>query len=189
MVRLDSVCRGLHIRGATGAAAPLLIATLTLADERRAGEGATGGIPNWDSDFPHSKTHEPGWVSSPRHADHSGGSARDQVLGGGAGVRIVRCQLPAKRPWLNPIEPKWARGQRKVIEPARPLPTTDLPNWSSGSMRPYMPTTPPTSPYPTGLPDLNLGQKTYENSGHFADVGPERERYAATVLNCPGVAR
>jgi hypothetical protein len=41
----------------------------------------------------------------------------------------------------------------------------------------------------TGLPAPKPGQMTYENYGHFADVGPERERYAAIVLNSPGVAR
>ncbi len=34
-----------------------------------------------------------------------------------AGVRIVPCLLPKKSPWLNPIEPKWMHGKRKVAEP------------------------------------------------------------------------
>jgi hypothetical protein len=33
------------------------------------------------------------------------------------GVRIVTCLLPKKSPWLNPIEPKWIHGKRKVVEP------------------------------------------------------------------------
>jgi transposase len=36
---------------------------------------------------------------------------------GEAGVRIVPCLLPTKSPWLNPIEPKWIHGKRKVVEP------------------------------------------------------------------------
>jgi hypothetical protein len=60
---------------------------------------------------------------------------RAEVKASGAGVRIVRCHLPTKSPWLNPIEPKWAHGQRKVVEPARLLPTTELPIRSSGSVR------------------------------------------------------
>ncbi len=36
---------------------------------------------------------------------------------GRAGVRIVPCLLPKKSPWLNPIEPKWMYGKRKVAEP------------------------------------------------------------------------
>ncbi|MBP3955149.1 transposase [Gemmata sp. G18] len=36
------------------------------------------------------------------------------------GVRIVACFLPVKSPWLNPIEPKWARqeGHRRTRPPA-----------------------------------------------------------------------
>lgn len=33
------------------------------------------------------------------------------------GVRILVCQLPAKSPWLNPIEAKWLHGKRAVVEP------------------------------------------------------------------------
>ncbi len=36
---------------------------------------------------------------------------------GEAGVRIVSCLLPKQSPWLNPIEPKWVHGKRKVVEP------------------------------------------------------------------------
>lgn len=32
------------------------------------------------------------------------------------GVRIVLCPLPTRSPWLNPIEPKWVHGKRKVVE-------------------------------------------------------------------------
>ncbi len=32
------------------------------------------------------------------------------------GVRILECRLPTKSPWLNPIEPKWIHGKRKVVE-------------------------------------------------------------------------
>ncbi len=35
----------------------------------------------------------------------------------GEGVRIIVCLLPKKSPWLNPIEPKWIHGKRKVVEP------------------------------------------------------------------------
>lgn len=37
------------------------------------------------------------------------------------GVRIIPCFLPSKSPWLNPIEPKWVHGKRRVVEPARLL--------------------------------------------------------------------
>ena len=44
----------------------------------------------------------------------------------GRGVRIVSCYLPIKAPWLNPIEPKWVHGKRRVAEPARLLPASEL---------------------------------------------------------------
>ncbi len=44
----------------------------------------------------------------------------------GCGVRIVPCPLPIKSPWLNPIEPKWVHGKRKVVEPDRLLSAREL---------------------------------------------------------------
>jgi len=41
-------------------------------------------------------------------------------------VRIVVCFLPSKRPWLNPIEPKWTHGKRKVLAPNRLLAAAKL---------------------------------------------------------------
>ena len=35
----------------------------------------------------------------------------------GEGVRILACPLPIKSPWLNPIEPKWLHGKKRVAEP------------------------------------------------------------------------
>jgi len=42
------------------------------------------------------------------------------------GVRLVPCLLPTKSPWLNPIEPKWVHGKRRVVEPARLLTAAEL---------------------------------------------------------------
>jgi DDE superfamily endonuclease len=39
-----------------------------------------------------------------------------QVKARGQGVRIVNGYLPIKSPWLNPIEPKWVHGKRRVVE-------------------------------------------------------------------------
>ena len=39
-----------------------------------------------------------------------------QVRATGRGVRIVSCYLPIKSPWLNPIEPMWVHGKRRVAE-------------------------------------------------------------------------
>jgi transposase len=49
-----------------------------------------------------------------------------QVKATGRGVRIVNCYLPVKSPWLNPIEPPWAHGKRRVVEPARLLTAAEL---------------------------------------------------------------
>lgn len=40
-----------------------------------------------------------------------------RVKGAGRGVRLLVCYLPSKSPWLNPIEPKWVHGKRRVVEP------------------------------------------------------------------------
>ena len=49
-----------------------------------------------------------------------------RVKWSGRGVRIVACYLPIKSPWLNPIEPKWVHGKRRVVEPARLLSADEL---------------------------------------------------------------
>jgi len=49
-----------------------------------------------------------------------------RVKWAGRGVRIVPCYLPIKSPWLNPIEPKWVHGKRRVVEPTRLLPAEEL---------------------------------------------------------------
>ncbi len=49
-----------------------------------------------------------------------------QVRRSGHGVRLLICALPTKSPWLNPIEPKWVHGKRRVVEPERLLPAQEL---------------------------------------------------------------
>jgi transposase len=49
-----------------------------------------------------------------------------QVKQVGLGVRLLVCALPIKSPWLNPIEPKWLHGKRKVLEPDRLLASAEL---------------------------------------------------------------
>jgi len=44
----------------------------------------------------------------------------------GKGVRIIVCFLPIKSPWLNPIEPRWVHGKRKVVEAERLLTSQEL---------------------------------------------------------------
>jgi transposase len=49
-----------------------------------------------------------------------------QVKQSGQGVRLLACYLPIKSPWLNPIEPKWLAGKKRVAEPARLLTAPEL---------------------------------------------------------------
>ena len=49
-----------------------------------------------------------------------------QVKQTGHGVRLLVCFLPVKSPWLNPIEPKWLHGKKRVAEPDRLLSAAEL---------------------------------------------------------------
>jgi transposase len=49
-----------------------------------------------------------------------------QVKDSRQGVRILSCRLPVKSPWLNPIEPVWVHGKRRVVEPTRTLSAHEL---------------------------------------------------------------
>jgi|SRR5579859_3703604 len=49
-----------------------------------------------------------------------------QVKQTGQGVRLLVCYLPIKSPWLNPIEPKWLAGKKRVADPARLLSAPEL---------------------------------------------------------------
>lgn len=52
--------------------------------------------------------------------------AHNQRVQRDGGVRLVPCFLPRKSPWLNPIEPKWVHGKRRIAEPARLLTAREL---------------------------------------------------------------
>ncbi len=47
--------------------------------------------------------------------------AHNQRVKREGGCRLIVWQLPSKRPWLNPIEPRWVHGQRAIMEPTRLL--------------------------------------------------------------------
>ena len=49
-----------------------------------------------------------------------------QGKGEGQGVRLVRCPLPSKSPWLTPLDAHWVHGKRAVVEPARLLTAAEL---------------------------------------------------------------
>lgn len=78
--------------------------------------GKTALVLVWDNASWHLSAQVREWIR-----DHN-----QQVKREGRGVRIVVCGLPVKSPWLNPIEPKWVHGKRKVVEPARLLTAAEL---------------------------------------------------------------
>jgi hypothetical protein len=69
------------------------------------------------------------WDNAPWHCSQEVRTAiraHNQAAHRTGGVTIVPCWLPIKSPWLNPIEPKWTHGKRRVVEPARLLPAEEL---------------------------------------------------------------
>jgi transposase len=78
--------------------------------------GKTALLLVWDNASWHRSQAVRAWIR-----DHN-----RRVKQAGCGVRIIPCSLPSKSPWLNPIEPKWAHGKRRVIEPARLLTADEL---------------------------------------------------------------
>lgn len=70
----------------------------------------------WDNASWHLSAAVRAWVRASNRA----------VKATGQGVRLLVCPLPTKSPWLNPIEPKWVHGKRRVVEPAGLLAPADL---------------------------------------------------------------
>lgn len=83
---------------------------------RLAAAGAAALLLVWDNASWHASREVARWI-----ADHN-----RAVKAGERAVRIVACPLPTKNPWLNPIEPKWTHGKRRVVEPARLLTAAEL---------------------------------------------------------------
>ncbi len=84
--------------------------------ERLAAQGKTALLLVWDNASWHISKAVRTWIRAHNRV----------VKGEGNGVRIVVCHLPTKSPWLNPIEPKWMHGKRKIIEPARLLTAEEI---------------------------------------------------------------
>jgi hypothetical protein len=89
---------------------------LAWCGERLAAEGRTALLLVWDNASWHLSRAVRQWLRTHNR----------QVKQAGSGVRIVRCLLPTKSPWLNPIEPHWVHGKRAVVEPARLLSAWEL---------------------------------------------------------------
>ncbi len=56
------------------------------------------------------------WHKSKEVRNWIGAHNRAVKRGHKEGARIVGCLLPKQSPWLNPIEPKWVHGKRRVVE-------------------------------------------------------------------------
>jgi transposase len=77
------------------------------------------------------------WPSHERHNDNASwhiprevrewlASHNQEVKKSSEGVEIISCLLPKTSPWLNPIEPKWVYGKRRVVEPNKLLGADDF---------------------------------------------------------------
>jgi transposase len=84
---------------------------------RLGAEGTTTLLLVWDNAAWHGSQEVRRWLREHNQRAHREG-----------GVRLVPCFLPTKSPWLNPIEPKWVHGKRRVVEPARLLTAAELEN-------------------------------------------------------------
>jgi transposase len=70
----------------------------------------------WDNARWHTSNAVRAWIR-----EHNLGVKRN-----GKGVRILACFLPVKSPWLNPIEPKWTHGKRRIVAPDATLSKQEL---------------------------------------------------------------
>jgi transposase len=89
---------------------------LAWCTEKLAAAGKTALLLVWDNASWHVSREVAAWIAAHNR----------RVKAGAAAVRIVACPLPSKSPWLNPIEPKWAHGKRRVVEPTRLLTAAEL---------------------------------------------------------------
>jgi hypothetical protein len=89
---------------------------LAWCSERLAEQALTALFLIWDNASWHKSQAVRTWLR--RH--------NQRVKATGHGVRIVAFRLPVKRPWRNPIEPKWVPGKRAVTEADRMLSAQEL---------------------------------------------------------------
>jgi hypothetical protein len=93
----------------------ITIAFLAWCGARLAEDGMTTLVLVWDNASWHVSSEVRHWLRQHNQRVHRHG-----------GVRLVPCFLPIKSPWLNPIEPTWTHGKRRVVEPARLLTAREL---------------------------------------------------------------
>lgn len=78
--------------------------------DRRAAEGRKALLLVWGNASRHNGRRVRAWTR-----------AHDRRAKQEGGVRPLACYLPTESPWLDPIEPTWARGKRAIAEPDRLL--------------------------------------------------------------------
>jgi transposase len=83
--------------------------------QRLAAAGTTTLLLVWDNASWHGSAAVRTWLQTHNQRAHREG-----------GVRLVPCFLPSKSPWLNPIEPTWVHGKRRIVEPTRLLTAREL---------------------------------------------------------------
>lgn len=116
LVRQPATPEALWLRFVEGR--PLSILTvqfLTWTCEQVAATGATTLVLIWDNAAWHVSRAVRQWLRAHNQSAHRNG-----------GVRIIPCFLPIKSPWLNPIEPTWVHGKRRIVEPARLLTAAEV---------------------------------------------------------------
>ena len=89
---------------------------LTWCAQQALGQGKRAVLLIWDNASWHDSQSVRTWLRQHNRA----------VKQSGHGVRLLVCYLPTKSPWLNPIEPKWLAGKKRVAEPARLLSAAEL---------------------------------------------------------------
>ncbi len=122
-------CYGLLLRGRDAQADQMLlrfvdgrpvsavtIDFLTACSTHVASQGSTALVLIWDNASWHKSQAVCTWIRNHNQT----------VKATGQGVRILPCLLPSKSPWLNPIEPKWVHGKRKVSDADRVLSADEL---------------------------------------------------------------
>jgi hypothetical protein len=88
---------------------------LAWCSDRLAAAGTTTLVLVWDHAGWHISNEVRRWIRDHNQRTHREG-----------GVRLIPCLLPTKSPWLNPIEPQWVHGKRRIVEPARLLSAAEL---------------------------------------------------------------
>lgn len=123
-------CYGVLLRGTDGTpdriwlrfvqgrpVSSITIQFLAWGSQQLAAAGKTAWLLVWDNAPWHGSKEVRQWV-----CQHN----RQVKAGHVRGVRILLCFLPSRSPWLNPIEPKWMHGKRRVLEADRVLTADEL---------------------------------------------------------------